>query len=452
VAGSVRGLVRWQRDLRTWTPCRRAPDAAPFVALYAGGRLCGCFGSDEGPPGERLMRAFLRALSDPRFSPIAPADRRGLVASVSYVRDARSCSRGELLSWVEPGTHGIGLLRPPEDGGPVILLPSVAREGGLAAAELLASLLRKAGVKDSGEGLQFFLFETDTVVCRPRPSPASRSACDAAAAWLARLVAPDGRVSFAVDARTGRHSPVGAMHHGRAAVVLQALAQHGGQQRRVARGRAWLEREARGSLAGEPAPGWPREPPQVAGTLALAVLGGARLRAELRAAVADPAPVLGAPWHAAQVVTALGAEAPEAIWRACVRDLEAHPWSPWTVLAARARGDAAVLEQAERALVDSVRAKEPYVGGVTPNPSRPVPETALTAVTAEALAPSTDRAAKAALARARAFLLRWQFTAEGPAMIHPSTIGAFPASPIAPLLRGDITAHALVALECPHGQ
>jgi hypothetical protein len=111
-----------------------------------------------------------------------------------------------------------------------------------------------------------------------------------------------------------------------------------------------------------------------------------------------------------------------------------------------------VLERAERALVDSVRASAPYVGGVTPNPGRPVPETALTAVTVEALAPSSSRAARAAVARARAFLLRWQYTTRGPAMVDPSCVGAFPASPIASLLRGDITAHALVALEGPHGQ
>ena len=38
----------------------------------------------------------------------------------------------------------------------------------------------------------------------------------------------------------------------------------------------------------------------------------------------------------AQVVAALGPDAPEAVWRACVRDLDTHAWSPWTALAARA--------------------------------------------------------------------------------------------------------------------
>ena len=61
---------------------RAAPDATPFVSLYARGMLRGCFGSDEGRPHERVTRAFLRALDDVRYGgirarPNASAPRRG---------------------------------------------------------------------------------------------------------------------------------------------------------------------------------------------------------------------------------------------------------------------------------------------------------------------------------------------------------------------------------------
>ena len=442
---SLHALLVWQKDLRAWTPCRSAPDALPFVALYAGGRLFGCMGSDEGSPGERLARAFLRALSDQRFAAVSRQGRGSLVASVSYMRGVRMRSEAELLAEVELGTQGIGLL-PAAGGGPVILLPSVAREGGLTAPQLVATLLQKANLP-AGADFSLFLFDTEMVVARLGARGTEAMApVDAAAAWLARLVAADGKVAFAVDPRTGEARAIGPMHHGRSATVLQALALHGGHARRVAKGRAWLEREARAALGGRPIEGWPTDPAMVAGTLALAVLAGARLAPELAAFVASTPAVAKTPWHAAQVACALGAETPEPVWRACVADLETRPWSPWTTLAARVRGDGATLARAEAALVASVRSAGPYVGGVASGTPSGIPETAITAVTAEALGPSRRADARAAVRRARGFLERLQCSEAGPAMAHASCFGAFPASPVAMLLRGDVTAHAAIAL------
>jgi len=441
---AMRALLAWQRDLRAWTPCRRAPDATPFVALYARGRLFGCFGSDEGLPGERLARAFLRALSDVRFGGIDPADRNCIVAEVSYLRGVRRRTREQLLAELEPGTHGIGLLR--ERGAPAVLLPSVARIGSLTGPQLLATLLRKAAAEDA-ERLEFFLFDCDSTICRMGDRvPILVEPRDAAAAWLSRLVLPNGAVAFATDVKTGGRQQVGPMHHGRSAAVLQALAQHGEHPRQVARGIKWLEREAREALAGHPPPGWPSNRAQVAGTLALAVLAGAKLRAELVEFVRGTLDLGRTPWHAAQAVTALGVDAPAPLWRACVEDLDHEPWSPWTTLAARTRGDATTLARAERALVSSIRSSAPYMGGVVRNKRIDIPEVALTAIAVEALAPSRSRGARAAVARGRRFLLRWQISEQGPASAHPASFGAFPASPIATVLRGDITAHALVAL------
>ncbi len=204
VAAGLRGLLSWQRDLCAWVAPASVPDATPFVALYAHGRLRGCFGSDEGPPGERLARAFLRSLMDVRFGGIGSTDRASLVAEVSYVTSVRPRSFDRLMTDLEPGTHGVGLLS--ERGAPVVLLPSVARDGELTSAQLLDALARKAGLGDAQElrRVETFLFETDVVVCRMvGPRARARDARDQAAKWLSAIVSAEGEVLFAVDGRTG---------------------------------------------------------------------------------------------------------------------------------------------------------------------------------------------------------------------------------------------------------
>jgi AMMECR1 len=448
VARLVRRLLQWQRTLGRWPVLRGAPDATPFVSLYAEGTLRGCFGSEEGGGGERLARAFLRALADPRFGGARPEERDALVAQVSYLRGVTPLrSIDAALAAIEPGTHGVAVIRP--DGIPAILLPSVARDRALSARGLLAALAHKAGLaRDDLERGALFVFEADEIAARrgERTAGAVGSRVDLAADWLSRLVREDGFVHFGVDVRGRNVTKVGPMHHGRAAVVVRALAAHGGHARDVQRARAWLEREIRGALRGAGVEGWPAERERVAGTIALACLAGVPLGKELAAFVAGDD--LGAsPWHAGQVVTALGKGAPERVWRTCVAALEANPngSAPWIATAAHARGEEGALDRAARGLEASIGRGRPHDGGARVTE---VPELALTAVALEALAPLARPQARDAIARGRAFLARWQYVpGRVPAAIDPDLAqGAFPLSPIAPYARGDVTGHALLAL------
>src|SRR5678815_4858846 len=96
-------------------------------------------------------------------------------------------------------------------------------------------------------------------------------------------------------------------------------------------------------------------------------------------------------------------------------------------MGARARGDGPIIERCARAII-----------GAIPR------ETALAAVAIEALLPLRSGEAKRAVREARAFVLARQVL-DVPAALHPHTLGAFRASPIAPILRCDVTAHAALA-------
>jgi AMMECR1 domain-containing protein len=442
---TVRGLLRFQRTLEPWPVVRRGPDATTFVSLYANGRLCGCYGCDEGEPPERLIRAFLRAAHDGRFATISPGERRALVAQVSYPRCPRLLNPETAPDEIGIGTHGLALVRDRAPGA--IVLPHVARDERLGPRELLAALLRKAGVGDEAlrEGA-LYAFETEDVVVRgagdaPRPHS---SAIDAAATWLASISHADGAVTFAVDSRARRLIPLGEMHHGRAAVVVQALAAHGKRPALVARAQKRLERDIRAGLKGASVPGWPVAPGLVAGTIALSVLAGASLADDLLAFIhAQHEPLV--PWHAAQAVAALGSRAPDDLWALCVADLDRHPFAPWTLIAADARGDRPVRTRVARAVAEGLRADGPHRGGASVTA---LPETALTAIAVEALARHPAPWARAAMARGREFLGRMQLV--GPritAALDPElAYGAFSASPAVDFLRCDVTAHALLAM------
>jgi hypothetical protein len=427
-----------------------APDATPFVSLYADGKLRGCFGSHEGESGERVARAFLRALEDARHGGVNEGERAALVAEVSYVRDvARVSSVDEARAQFAPGTHGIAIVR--AGGSPTILLPSVARDGGLGARQTLEALARKAKVADADLASDaLFLFEADTVVARRDTTterPSARAPGSLATEWLSRLVREDGFVHFGVNPRTRAVDAVGLMHHARAAVVVRALAlARGGRAGDAARARAWLAADVKRALRGMHVEGWPAERERVAGTLALACLAGLPLARELLQFVGDD-PLAASPWHAAQVVAALGPAAPAPLWMTCLTSLATKPWAPWTAIAAHARGDRATLERAAVVLASSVRAGAPHEGGVA---ETEIPELALTALTVEALAPlvRSSAAARAAVLRGQRFLERWQFRpGHIPGALDPDRAeGAFPLSPVASYARGDVTAHALLAL------
>jgi AMMECR1 domain-containing protein len=428
LAGELERLLAWRRTLRGWPRVRFAPDATPFVALYAGGRLVGCCGSDEGAPRERLARAFVRALADRRAAALSPEQADCLAAQVCYLRAARPLDPPAAAAELEVGSDGVLALTA---GAASVLLPQVARDGGLTPAQLLAALERKA--RCPLDGAPLFALRGDEVTAGDRSARADPIAL--ARAWLAARVGSDGAVAHGIDS-TGAALAPGEMHHGRAAAVVAALAASG--HRSAARARRWLAREIERGLAGQPAEAWPEDPPRLAGTLALAHLAGVRCDGGLSALAEEPS-LLGAPWHAAQVACALGAAAPPRLWRACVAALARTPWAPWTALAAEARGDGETRARAERALIDSLRKSAPHAGGAAVTE---VPELALTALAVEALARS-----RGSVRRGLTFLRRWQILpGRRPAALSPVALGAFPASPVAALLRSDVTAHALTAL------
>src|SRR5262249_21256436 len=147
--------------------------------------------------------------------------------------------------------------------------------------------------------------------------------------------------------------------------------------------------------------------------------------------------IVRAPWHAGQVLAALGAHADRALIDACAADLARAPWAPWTVIGARASGAADLAARAEPALAASLRPDAPHRGAADVTT---VPETALTAVAIEALNASRSAAARRAVARGRDFLLRWQLLGDRfSASYVPAARGAFPLSPARDLLRADVT-------------
>ena len=212
----------------------------------------------------------------------------------------------------------------------------------------------------------------------------------------------------------------------------------------MSRARKRLALDAAKALAGGAIEGWPVDPAKVAGTLAHLSRAGVDVKRSLLA-MAESLEVVRVPWHAAQVATALGAEAPESLVRACIADLEVRPWAPWTVLALADR-QGGVESRAVEALVASVRADPPHRGGVS---MTPIPEVALTALTVEALrSVRPTQPVRAAIERGMAFVLAWQVTADrAPAAFAVDcSVGAFVGSPIASGLRADVTAHAYLAL------
>jgi AMMECR1 domain-containing protein len=446
----VRRLLAWQRTLGRWPTLGGVPDATPFVSLYAAGRLRGCFGSFEGGAGERLGRAFLQAVSDPRYGGVLPAERRDLAAQVSYLRALRPAkSVEEALARFEPGTHGLAMTR--EGGAPVILVPQVARDGGLSTKAMMDVLAKKATIPfEKLSRTRLFTFETEDVVARARGEGAleadrSWSSVDRAAAWLARLVTADGRVRFGIDLRSRKIHATGPMHHGRAAVVLRALAAHGGHTAALARGRRWLTWEIQRALRGHPVESWPDEPAMVAGTVALACLAGLPLTGQLRDLIGKGESLDRSPWHAGQVLAVLGRAAPDRVWDRCLRSLSEQPWAPWTAMGAHRRGDGEAAARTASVLEGSIRRVSPHRGGAALGD---VPEIALTAVTIEALGELSWSSSRTAITHARRFLERWQFAEHStPAALDPALAdGAFPISPVMSFARCDVTGHALLAL------
>ncbi len=443
LASTLERLLAWQRTLNGFPAAVRAPDATPIVSLYADGTLRGCAYSDEGRGGERLARAFLFALGDPRAHSLDPRARGRLVAELSYARDLRRVSWAAAPALIAPGAHGLALEHP---GGTTLLVPDVAREAGLDAGGLLDALSRKAALGVAERTARLYLFETERIVVPGTRSSVSRAAdaISSAVRWLCGRVGSDGAMSFGLDPKAGRDEPVGPFHHGRAAVAVAALSAHPLGRSAAERARRWLGRELARALGGAPVPGFPKDVPGVAGTLALASLAGVAVGPRL--AELSLSDALGrSAWHAAQVACALGSETPPSLWRSLVRALDRDARAPWTLLAARARGDARVVERTTAALVAALRPDGPHRGSVT---SGGAPEVALTALTVEALAGGQESAVRAGLVEAVAFLEGCQVGPDSlPEALDASrALGAFPLTPVCSFLRTDVTAHAVLAL------
>jgi hypothetical protein len=404
---SLRALLAWHVDLRTFPRLLpKLPRASPYVSLYANGKLRACYGSGEG-----LARAFLRAIADTRYGGIPPEERAELAADVAYVVRARPVRADEAAKILEPGVHGAACV---VDDIATVLLPSVARERGYDAPGFLDVLAKKTSRARSDEGL-VWLLDMDEVSSRGvREDDPMRGA----RRFLETLVDREGRVAFEMSPSTGELVHEGAMLHGRIAVAVEALAKLGSKKTKPAR--AWLARAIATRAAG-----WPDRPDMALGTLALAARAGLDVPLAEETQTIDVA--TASPWHLAQAASVLGAKTPDAVWSAVVGSLDARPFSPYALMAAHARRDGAIVERCARAIIAAIPR-----------------ETALAAAAIEALLPLRTGDAKRAIREARAFVLARQVL-DVPAALHPRTLGAFRASPIAPILRCDVTAHAALA-------
>lgn len=409
-----------------------------FVSIYERGRLVGCIGHPS------LHAALAMAREDPRFGGArGPADAQTI--QVSFLA-CPAPLRAEEIAHLEVGTQGLLAL---EEGRlRTLLLPEVARDGMLGPAGMLAALARKLDVEVNALG-ELATIETERFVFRPEPTrgPGRRSTVELAARWLAARVGPSGEVAWGLDARAGRAHRTGAFHLGRAAVVIAALAAHGGHASKVTRARRWLAASLDAGLRG--APGVPREAAGRAGTVALASRAGLEVREVLEDLVDEDGAEIGeTAWHAAQVVAVLGERAGVPVVEGALAPLVKGEWAPWSVLAADALGERALAARGRARLVASIAAEPPHEGGVS---TGEVAEVALTALTAEVLAaaPRRDDAIDAALARARRFLSRQaldRLEVVPAALDARLALGAFPLAPHADFLRSDVTAHALHAL------
>jgi hypothetical protein len=435
---ALRALLVWQQSLAAWPSFPgNLPEALPIVSIYVGGKTRGCMGSLDGSPGQRLARSFLEALHDRRFPTLDGKERARACVVASYLLDPRRVALPDVENELEPGTHGLACV--PAHEPPALLHPSVAVEHELDASGMLRTLARKANRGDSASWRAddtFYLFCTHEFVVRP-DAETLLDARGAAVRCLEGWIDSDGSMAFALDARSGQSEPVGTMHHGRAAVGLCGLARQSPDSRKLSPARAWLAREIESALSGRAVRGWPDAPDLVAGTLALSHLAGAwRLSPEHDA-------LLGVrdPWHAAQVVTALGSRAPRALV-----DLALAPraeWSPWSLKAALLSGTTEGLDMRVEDLLRHVRTTAVFTGGV----GAPVAEIARTAATVEALldvppTPAVERAAAAA----RAFLLRWQWRRDRLPWLADGADGGFPVAPNRSRSQVDTLGHALSAL------
>jgi AmmeMemoRadiSam system protein A len=118
--------------------------ADAFVTLRREGRLRGCIGTlGAGSPIGRAVAhaAGMAATEDPRFAPVARSELAGLDIEVSVLGPSRPLAAA--VDFV-PGRDGIVV---ESRGRRALLLPQVATEMGWGAAEMLAAVCEKAGLR-----------------------------------------------------------------------------------------------------------------------------------------------------------------------------------------------------------------------------------------------------------------------------------------------------------------
>ena len=369
LARSLRDLLRFQRDLTPFGLARlttRAPKATAFVSVYSEGRLRGCYGSHEGGPAERVARAFLRAAHDTRFGGVAANERDALVAQISYVGRPRLLNPETAVD-ENRGRDARRRARSRSRAGRAPLAPRGARrapwarrtarrpgaQGGAGTTRL--DRRRAVSIRDAGRrrSSRTALEATprrppEVLGCRPH----ERRGCMAGVPG-----GPSGpcdlRPRCALAAAHCRRRDAPRAGGGRG----QALAALGARSGLVARARRRLRGDIRAALGGTVVEGWPSDPERVAGTLALAIRAGLPLHAELVAFLAAR-PALETPWHAAQVVAALGPLVPRELWTLCVRISDRRPFAPWTLIAADVLGDASVRARTARSIANAIRSED----------------------------------------------------------------------------------------------
>lgn len=123
------------------------PVFGTFVTLRTpDGRLRGCIGTlgQVGPAAELVARsARSSALSDPRFSPVTPAESRDVTVEVSLLTPLEILDPDDLPQAVEVGRDGL-VVEQGEFRG--LLLPQVATEHRWGAKTFLEETCRKAGL------------------------------------------------------------------------------------------------------------------------------------------------------------------------------------------------------------------------------------------------------------------------------------------------------------------
>jgi AmmeMemoRadiSam system protein A len=139
-----------------------------LVTLTASGRLRGCMGSLGGPYplGEAVRRAArLAAVQDPRFSPLTAAEAEQVDLEISLMTPLEPVANAALPAAIVVGRDGLVAESAGRRG---LLLPQVATEHAMDAAEFLRNTCRKAGLPDDAWRGEARILRFSALVIRER--------------------------------------------------------------------------------------------------------------------------------------------------------------------------------------------------------------------------------------------------------------------------------------------